>query len=207
MARELRIALLSMLVVLAAASVQAAQLFPMKTGIVLEYNSSDNDGHAWHMKMQVMEQVTLAGKQYYHLRQTDYDPYQGNLISDFYLRSTDTEIYSFTGAEEVVVFRAADKGTTWNYPYNYGTVYSEIFDIADVTVPYGGPYTAYIHRSYFKRPDNSTSPYWFDYIVPGLTNVKGVDNWLDDPARVPLQYVLASLKQGGGNPGLMLLLD
>jgi hypothetical protein len=166
-------------------------LFNLKTGTRLIYNSSDNTGQTWHMNMEVREQVTLNGKIYTHLRQTNYDPYQNNLQDGFYIRCTDKEVYKDNGNGEDIVFRAADKGTSWSYPANGGTVYVTVEDIVQVGVPLGSSFVAYVHRTYFMPPGGPASPSWYDYVVPGETIVKMVDLWLDDPNRAPLTHVLA----------------
>jgi len=174
-------------------------LFNLKKGNRLVYNSSDKLGNTWHMNMEVKEEVLLNGKIYTHLRQTNYDPYQDNVQDDVYIRCTDKKIFKYNGTGEDLVFQAADKGTKWNFAVPGGTVYSEIIDIAQVTVPYGGPLVAYVQRGYFKPTGGAASPYWFDYVVPGLAVAKTVDHWVDQP-RAPVTHVLAQkLKQWMGD--------
>jgi hypothetical protein len=182
--------------------------FPFKTGMVMEYNSSDNGGHTWHMRLQVLEQATLSGKQYYHIRQLNYDPYHlhggPDTLKDFYIRGDDKAVYMYDGVGgENIVFKAADKLTSWTYPENAGTVTAQIVDIVQVTVPYGGPLTAYKHQNTWTN-GSVTSPQWTNYVVPGLTMVKIEDN--DDNGRT-FTHVLANLWMGGANPALILLLD
>lgn len=181
-------------------------LFNLKGGTRLIYNSSDQKGHTWHMNQEVREQLTLNGKSYTHLRQTSYDPYQNDILSDSYIRCTDKEVYKFNGTGEDLVARAADKGASWSYAAMGGTVYTTIADIAQVTVPYGGPFVAYMHRSYFVPSGGSPSPSWDDYLVPGEAIIKTVDNWLVDSSRAPLIHVLASKLRQRGLTGLLELL-
>jgi hypothetical protein len=181
-------------------------LFNLKTGTRLIYNSSDKPGQTWHMNMEVREQVTLNGKIYTHLRQINYDPYQNNLQDDFYIRCTDKEVYKYNGNGEDIVFRAADKGTSWSYPTQGGTVHTTIEDIVQVTVPFGGPLVAYVHRSYFVPSGGSASPVWYDYVVPGEAVVKMVDYWLADAGRAPVTHELAQkLRFQGLSPFMFLL--
>jgi hypothetical protein len=183
-------------------------LFNLKTGTRLIYNSSDNTGQTWHMNMEVREQITLSGKIYTHLRQTNYDPYQNNLQDGFYIRCTDKEVYKHNGNGEDIVFRAADKGTSWSYPANGGTVYVTVEDIVQVGVPLGNSFVAYVHRTYFMPQGGPASPSWYDYVVPGETIVKMVDNWLDVPGRVPLTHVLAQkLRPQDLSPIILLLVE
>jgi hypothetical protein len=175
-------------------------LLQLKEGTRMIYNSSDQLGHTWQMQMEVREKVALSNKKIYtHLRQTNYDPFQGNTQEDLYIRCTDKQIFKYTGAGEVLIFQAADKGTKWSHAAQGGTVYSEIVDIAQVTVPYGGPLVAYVQRSYFKPTSSSASPYWYDYVVSGMVsgNVKIVDYWLQNHSRAPVTHVLAEKQQMG----------
>lgn len=184
-------------------------LLKLKEGTLMIYNSSDQLGHAWHMNMEVREKVTLEGKDYKHLRQTNYDPFQGNVQSNFYIRCTDKEVYKYVGPGEVLVFKAGDKGTTWSHAAQGGTVYAEIVDIVQVTVPYAGPLVAYKQRSYFQPTWGAPSPYWYDYVVSGMVSgdVKIVDYWLQDQIRAPITHVLAQkLRIGDITPIINLLL-
>jgi hypothetical protein len=181
--------------------------FPFKTGVVMEYNSSDNGGHTWHMRLQVLEQVTLSGKQYYHMRQFNYDPYHQNggpvTLEDFYLRGDDKAVYLYDGVGgENIVFKAADKLTSWTRPESGGTVTTQIVDIVQVTVPYGGSFTAYKHKNTW-TDGSMTSPPWYDYVVPGLTMVRIEDN--DDNCRT-FTHVLARVTMGSTTSAVNLLL-
>ena len=87
--------------------------FPFRTGMVMEYNSSDSVGNTWHMRLQVLEQATLADEQYYHIRQLNYDPYHQNggpnTLKDFYIRGDDKAVYLYNGGEEeIILFKAAE---------------------------------------------------------------------------------------------------
>ena len=181
--------------------------FPFKTGMVMEYNSSDNVGNTWHMRLQVLEQVTLSGKQYYHIRQFNYDPYHQyggpQTLDDFYLRGDDKAVYVYDGnGGENIVFKAADKLTSWPRPERGGITTTQIVDIVQVTVPYGGPLTAYKHQNTWTN-GSVTSPPWYDYVVPGLTMVKIEDN--DNNGRT-FTHVLASMRMGSAGAALNLLL-
>ena len=180
---------------------------PFKTGMVMEYNSSDNVGHTWHMRLQVLEQATLNNKQYYHIRQLNYDPYrqQGgpNTLTDLYIRGDDKAVYLYNGVEEeITIFKAADKLTSWTRSVSGGTLTTQIVDIVQVTVPYGGPFTAYQHRNTWTN-GIVTSPSRDDYVVPGLTMVKIEDN---DGSGRTFTHVLASVRMGSASPAVNLLL-
>jgi hypothetical protein len=181
--------------------------FPFKTGMVMEYNSSDNVSHAWHMRLQVLEQATLNNKQYYHIRQFNYDPYRQlggpNTLIDFYIRGDDKAVYLYNGvAEEIILFKAMDKLTSWTRSESGGILTTQIVDIVQLTVPYGGPFTAYKHQNIWTN-GSETSPPRYDYVVPGLTMVRIEDN--DDNGRT-LTHVLARVTMGGAGPAVNMLL-
>jgi hypothetical protein len=179
------------------ARVGANPLFPLKTGMTFIYNSSNISGQTWHMTIQVLEQVTFSGKQYFHLRETNYYP-NGGVEFDGYMRCTDKAAYGYDGAGgEFIFLQVGDVGTTWT-PHPGET--DEIVSIVDVTVPYGGPFKAYVNR---RVHDDQPTLYDYEYVVPGLWSVKNTGDW-DTPK---ITHVLARITQGGANPSLMLLLE
>lgn len=180
---------------------------PFKTGMVMEYNSSDNVGHTWHMRLQVLGQVTLGGKQYYHMRQFNYDPYHQNggpnTLTESYIRGEEKAVYKYNGVGgENILAQAANKLTSWTRPGNGGTITTQIVDIVQVTVPYGGPLTAYKHQLTWTN-GSVTSPPWNEYVVPGISMVKIEDN--DDNGRT-FSHVLARMRMGSASPAVNLLL-
>ena len=73
-------------------------LFPLKSGMRLTYDASDNQNHTWQMTLQVLEQVTIddgvhGPLPFFHMRQVNYDPIGGNVSNDFYGRCTDSQFY------------------------------------------------------------------------------------------------------------------
>ena len=157
----------------------AELLLPLESGIVYEYSNSDNSGANWTTQIEVLEEVTLGSRKYYHIRARDFN--QGD-ISDFNLRTTETEVYGWTGDGEELVFQIAPVGTKWSYiDWDDDDIVAEIIAIEAVTVPYGGPYTAYVHRKY---SPSENSPYQYEYVVPGLGFIKAVDYWFDNPPMV-----------------------
>lgn len=177
------------------ARVGANPLMPVKTGMTFIYNSSNNSGQTWHMTQQVLEQVTFGGKQYFHIRETNFYP-NGGVEFEGYMRCTDKAAYAYDGAGGEVIFQqVGDVGTTWTRP---GGKTDEIVAITDVTVPYGGPFKAYVIRRV--HADQPTL-YDYEYLVPGLWSVKNTGDW------DPITHVLARITQGGANPSLLLLLE
>jgi hypothetical protein len=120
----------------------AELLWPFETGTVYEYRGSDNRGVYWTMIVEVLEEVTLDSKKYYHVCRWEYEP--GDIdIREMFARTTDTAIYTWTGNGEEFLFQLVGPvGTTWSY----GDTVAEIIAIEPVTVHYGGPHTAYVYR-------------------------------------------------------------
>jgi len=179
-------------------------LFPMKTGMRLIFNVSDAKNNKWQMHMQILEQVSIGGKTYFHGCQTNYDLIGGNLKRDMYFRSTDKELYVSDGVNEHIHFQAAGPGTSWDFPASIGTQYMQITAITPINV-LGGSYLAYAHDSHYEEP-GFVSPHFIDYMVPGLGIAQMVDWWTEDPARAPLTFTLTKITQGGAGPSLNLLL-
>ena len=153
-----------------------ASLWPFETGTVYEYRISDNSGVNWTEIVEVLEEVTLDSKKYHHVRIWENEP--GDMdIQERFVRTTDTAIYTWTGNGEEIPFKSGPVGTTWTS----GNDVIEIIEPIEVSVPYGGPYTAIVHRKY-NYVENS--PHRFEYIVPGFGWVKAVDYWSDNPPMV-----------------------
>lgn len=161
-----------LLVLIAHATLFAAPtLIPLEVGNWWEYSRTDASGNAWTVDWKVLAEVTYASNNYFQIRETNYEP---GTIDDFYIRSTEDTLYGWNGTTEEIDLQAAPVGTTWIR----GNDLVEIIAIEPVTVPYGGPYEAYVHR---KHDFVLNSPYYYEYIVPGLGLVKEVDYWNDDP--------------------------
>ena len=165
--REINILIVALLFVLGIESAVfgVSTLFPLETGMVFEHSAVNSTGNSWTITMEVLEEVSLGSNNYYHMRQWDHSPGE---VDDFYLRSTDNAHYEWNGTSEILLWQVAPVGTTWVTGDNL----VEIIAIESVTVPYGGPYEAYVHRT---RNIVKDSLYWYDYIVPGLAPVKIID--------------------------------
>jgi hypothetical protein len=186
------------------AGVTPVLLFPLKTGLRLIYNASDYSSNTWQMHMQILEQVSLGGQTYFHGRQTNYDPIGGDYVRDFYLRSTDREVYVSDGVNERLEFQAASPGTAWDFPDPPGTIFKQIADIRPINV-LGGSYLAYRHDSYYQEGE-IPSPPMLDYMVPGLGIVKMEDYWIEPSERAPLTFTLVKIIEGDANAGARMLL-
>jgi len=155
----------------------AELLWPLETGTVYEFSNSDNSGANWTAQIGILEEATLGSKKYNHVRLRNYWP--GDL-EDIYVRSTDTALYGWTGNGEGLILKIGPVGTTF-FDGTDDDVFVEIIGIEPVTVPYGGPYTAYVYRKYDM---SENSPFWYNYLVPGLGMLKEVHYWSDNPPMV-----------------------
>jgi hypothetical protein len=202
MSTRSKIALLIFFGVLLAAPVQAAQLFPLQTGRWTEADKQDNLDSKWVVRADILEEVTLDNTKYFHARVLNYDPPEGDVSRDMYIRSTETEIYFWNGPGlgETLGFKLGEVGISWTY--NGGANKKEIVAIEQITIPYGGNYTAYKYQSY---AISNPSAYNLEWVVPGLGLAKEEDHWVDNPARIPIISLLtrAGMKV---NPAFMLLL-
>jgi len=172
-------------------------MFPLQVGQWEEFNCRDNapsTPNTWTQRIDVLGQVTQAGKQYFHVRLTNSDPFDGDTSKDRYLRSTATAVYGFDalGEPEKLMFRTGAAGTSWTYTKNGALHRREIVSTNDViTIPYGpsgGTYTAYKYKQYLvANPSN----YILEWVVPGLGYVADEDYWLGDASRVPVTRKLA----------------
>ena len=169
----------------------ADQLWPLRSGYT-ELDKSDLIGNHWTVRVNVMEKVTLEGQNYFHILETDYDPSEGDVMRYMYIRSTDTELYIYNGLGlgETLAFKLGPVGTNWTYAN--GTMKKEIVAIEEITIPYGGPYTAYKFKHYdFSYPDDR---YNLEWVVPGLPGIaKEEDHWVSDPLRIPVNSALTRL--------------
>jgi hypothetical protein len=58
-------------------------LWPMHVGRWFEWDKQDNTSptpHAWVVRADVLRQVTFNGRQYFLVREQNYDPYEGKII-------------------------------------------------------------------------------------------------------------------------------
>jgi hypothetical protein len=178
--------------VLSQIGLEPVSLFPMKTGMRLTYNANDVKGHTWQTTLQVMEQVNLGGQTYFHVRQTNYDPYDPNggenLSDDFYVRSTDSQVLAYNGAGgEDLIYQAAGPGTTWEGDEKTMV----ITDISQVEA-LGGSYLAYVTQQ-----TEGANPPMFEFVVPGMGVVQMIDYWTNPADRAPFTFVLAKIEQLG----------
>ena len=146
----------------------------MEVGQVYEYTRRDSTGNSWSTTLEVLGTKIFNDKSYFHLRQSNYRPGE---VDEFYWRSTENAIYSWHDTGETLDWQIGPTGTVWTH----GDTVTEIMGVESVTVPYGGPYNAYKYRNY-NSPESS--PYWYNYLVPGFGFIKEVDYWTDNPPKI-----------------------
>jgi hypothetical protein len=176
----------------------AEDLFPLYVGKWQEFAMSDSalPPNEWTKTAEVLGQESAGAETFFRIGLWGEEP---GSYSEFLIRSTDTAAYIYNGTEGVLVWQAAPVGTSWDYADmdgdGYpGRTYTEITSIEPVTVPYGTFQNAYVHRSHFVYDsDGTVSPYWYEYIVPGVGMVKMEDYWVD--ANPP---VIQELSKVGG---------
>ena len=178
-----KLSLAMLLLACLAVSAQAAQLFPLQTGQWMEQDKQDGGGNTWTVRMDVLEEVDSpfgGDKKYFHVLQQNYDGGGGE--ENNYIRSTDTELFILRISRvEEVAFKLGPVGTNWIY--EEGQTHKEIVAIEEVTIPYGGTYTAYKYKQY---PISDPTQYQFEWVVPGLGWIaKEEDHWGDQYARLP----------------------
>jgi len=175
--------------------------WPVHVGLRYEFSRSDNTGNEWPVQWEITSQVTYNSVDYFQLQIWNYDN-DGAYEDEGYFRSTEEALYGYnpTG-DDYLEFQAAPVGTAWSLyqPSESGLDYKFIEIVAKepVTVPNGTFNEAYNHRRY--RCANSDgsgdrSPYWYEWIVPGVGMVKEDDYWTDNPpATMELVSVTAGL--------------
>jgi hypothetical protein len=170
------------------------QAILLQAGRVYLYSAWDGAGHNWIMRRTVIGQVILNGQNYFRVRQTNYDPYEGKLQEDLYLRTTNDAVYQLLNGQEVMIYQLASAGTTWSYPVPEGRVYTTIDSDPStlILIPY------YFYRSYLRLADGSSSPEWWELVWPGAPVMQIVDYRVQDPNRVRLNFDLTGI---GGNTG------
>jgi len=186
-------ALLFMLVFLLAmvGTTFAEPFFPTHVGLRWEYKRWDsaNPVNEWTVHMELDHKTTINSQTYFHLQRWNHEN-DGALEDMDYFRSTEQAVYWYNpSGTDYVVHQAAPIGTNWHYPLGDGDpdyLVREIIAIEPVTVPYGTFDTAYVYRKYVSGPDDFKSPYWYEWMVPGLCYVKEVDWWSMEGQSSPL---------------------
>jgi hypothetical protein len=137
----------------------AEDFWPIQVGSWYEYNAYDsaNPQNTWTARLDFGSKTIVGSQEYFNVTRMD-SLGDGTVLGtwNWYARVTADALYSFGimgNNSETLDFQAAPKGTTWSVPFNLGgntgNRTTEIFDIKQVTVPYGTFNNAYIYKTYF----------------------------------------------------------
>jgi hypothetical protein len=122
--------------------------------------------------LRLLENVNKTGKSIIVTRKGEHT----------YFRSTDNAVSECDPDSDMLCIMAAcgPKGTT----LNCGDEVIEIIESKEISVPFGGPFTAWVNRKH--NEDEPGILYWFQYlyIVPGVGMIKEVDWWNDTPLEI-----------------------
>jgi len=157
----------------------SADLMPMKIGLKFIYKETESTDppNSWFAELRVIGKVRMCSNDYFHFQAWNFNN-EGE-IEDHYARSTENNIYECDTDSKIECssFGNGTAGTTWTCGDNF----IEIMEPAEISVPYGGSYTAIVNRIYNYV---EKSPHRFEYFVPGLGYAKAVDYWYDNPPGV-----------------------
>jgi hypothetical protein len=203
--KKRRVILLSIVFCIICASFVKAEeeFFPMQFGTQFIYTQSNPMGNSWTAQLKVDDrQATFNGKVYYNLK--GYNFYNKPVWEDYgLLRSTIDEIYD---GNERLEYKKAPVGTKWSI-YKPKDIYYykfiEVVGIESVTVPFGTFSEAYKFKKYMQVDVNDAnqgqSPYWYEWMVPGVGLVKKEDYRVDDaPVIQELTGITTILSGGSG---------
>jgi len=164
-------------------SITSASLFwPLQAGDIYDYTRADAGGKSWSTQFRIHEEMTLGTEVYFRITSSNYD--NAGDIEEFYARSTENALYTWDGTGDSLAFQTGVPGTIW---YD-GDTLKKLVRTESVTVPYGGPYIAYVYEH--SVDDN---PKWYTYVVPGIGIVKEVDYWSWGDQKAPLIQELVQI--------------
>ncbi|MCE5341694.1 MAG: hypothetical protein LLF92_11310 [Planctomycetaceae bacterium] len=201
--KKRRAVLLSIVFCIICASFVRAEdeLFPMQVGKKYIYTQSNPMGSSWTAQLLINRQATLNGHTYFNLKGYNFN---NEPESDYgLLRSTIDEIYD---GNERLEYKKAPVGTKWSV-YQPEDIYYykfiEVVGIESVTVPFGTFSGAYKFKKYMQVDVNDAnqgqSPYWYEWVVPGVGLVKQEDYWVDDaPVIQELTGITTTFSGGTG---------
>lgn len=138
--------------------------------------------YLWTITADITEQVTINNKKYFHWVIKGYSEHHPE--QHMYFRSTDSIVY-FTmpdAEQEIVMWQiGVEEGTTWETPGEEYPTVVEFIGIEPVNVPYFGPgvfHDAYVYKKTNEayKQNGELAP-WYEYLVPGIGMVKGVDEY------------------------------
>jgi hypothetical protein len=152
----------------------AATLWHLQVGQVWQSIRTDSLNNSWNVELTILGQEVRDSQTYFHARQWNYRN-DGQLV-DWYFRSTEDAVYFWGSGGENALIRSGAVGETWTV----GDEVTTIMDPEQITVPYGGPYTAVVNR----KNKVGGSPYWYEYVVPEIGWVQEVDYYTDNAPKI-----------------------
>jgi hypothetical protein len=186
------------LLLIMASPTLAEMLFPMHVGkqYVFEKWSNGDEANKWTVVMEFVDKFTVNSLDYYHLQIYNND--NDYAIDHYYVRSTEDTVYDYNpDGDDIIGFQEARVGTSWtSYEerddgLNYS--FAEIVAIERVTVPHGAFNKAYKIYKYRYDDIGNRSPEHYDWLVPGIGEVKEVDYWVESgPAPTTMELVSIS---------------
>lgn len=176
--------------------------YSFEVGRQYEYRRSDGTGDMWTVLFEVKDRVTFGVFDYFHIPVSNYG--NDSAVYDFYFRVTEEALYSYNpSGPDYLQHREAPVGTKWSHYQadDMPHIVTEITAIEAVTVPYGTFDKAYVHRKFRCVDPNDLSkgrsPYWYNWVVPGVGYVKELDYWNDyAPAVMELVSITPDLEPG-----------
>jgi hypothetical protein len=154
---------------------QAELLWELKTGDVRTYIGHDSTSkNSWNQTITVLETETLGGHEYFKIDQYNYHG-EGDHDEAFF-RSTENQIlvYDGNGGEEILFQIAPFEDTWFFFDERHERIENEV-----ITIPYNGGTTL---DAYVFRCSEDGSPYWYEYVFPGLGHIQEVDWYVDNNA-------------------------
>lgn len=174
--------------------------YPFEVGQRYEYRRSDSTGDVWTVLFEVKDQATFGVFDYFHIQVSNYR--NDAAVYDRYFRVTEEALYSYNpSGPDYLQHQEAPVGTKWSHYQadDMAYVVTEITAIEPVTVPYGTFDKAYVYRKFqCEDPDDLSkgrTPYWYNWVVPGVGYVKELDYWNDcAPAVMELVSITPDLE-------------
>jgi hypothetical protein len=164
----------------------------MHVGEWMEFQMQDSAfpvNNIWTARMEVIATETFNGKTYFHVQLTNYE--NNGVVTGIYIRMEADKMYRYNGSGEDIVLQIGPVGTAWSYQLSDGSVRQyRIVSIGSVSTPYGSYPTAYSILSYTEDAYGNRFPAVYDYVVPGIGVVGGLDF---STSNAPARHVLTKL--------------
>ena len=159
-------------------------LMPLERGQLFTYERTDSNGISWENTWEIQEKIIINGDEYFRVFDCNYYPDDG--CSEMYFLSSAELVYQWLNEEKHVIFLGDFVSINWSHSLGEGFIETRTIDrIEEVTVPYGGPFSALVHHTQ-EREGNTIYNSWEEYVVPGIGVVQYVDT-IDPDLPAPLQ--------------------